>query len=144
MRSEFPLVPQGREQHLRNFATSTSARLQTVAPVPGSTSAAHHYTTGPARSTAAHQPPFRSPLDATRWAFNGRSCAALSVDGEVSVHYFLEQISSELDGQGVHDEVLKGQCMLNVLTDPLRSQLINKIRQLPDLDHAIRTGNATL
>ena len=143
MRTEFPFVPHGREQHLRNFAHSTYAHLQTVAPVPGLSSAAQDGTTGPARPTATH-PPFRSPLDATRWAFNGRNCAALSVDGDISVHYFLEQISSELDGQGVHDEVLKGQCMRNVLTDPLCSQLINKIRQLPDLDHAIRTGAATL
>jgi hypothetical protein len=85
MRTEFPFVPHGREQHLRNFAKSTYDHLQTVAPVPGLSSAAQDGTTGPTRSTATH-PPFRSPLDATRWAFNGRTCAALSVDGDISVH----------------------------------------------------------
>ena len=51
---------------------------------------------------------------------------------------------SQPSGLARMDEVTKGQCMRQLLTEPLRGKLLAKVRELPELESAIKSGTATL
>ena len=137
LREEFPFIPLDRCESLRSFAHIHALRIGSSRPPSAAPPA-------PPPPATAGRVPFRNPLEKVGWSYNGRSCTALATEGTISVHYWLEQLSGELEGQGVQDEVTKGQCMRQLLTEPLRGKLLAKVRELPELESAIKAGTATL
>jgi hypothetical protein len=70
-------------------------------------------------------------------------CAALGTE-PVTVYFWLEQLISEFNGQGVTNSVTQGQFMRRLLHGPLRTELDTRISQMPEIAQAIRDQVATL
>ena len=132
-KDEFPFVPAHRVRILRLTADEHLAKLQRhtrpVAPL------------GPA-SPAAPLSASRNPLG-DHWQYDGTRCAALGTE-PVNVHFWLEQIIHEFDGQGVTNSVTQGQYMRRLLHGQLRTELDTRISQMPAIAQAIRDQVATL
>lgn len=131
--AEFPFVAANRVPALRITAEQHLVAIQRHAR-PAAPS-------GPA-PPAAPLAASRNPL-ADHWKYDGSRCAALGTE-PVNVHFWLEQIIHEFDGQGVTNSVTQGQYMRRLLHGQLRTELDTRISQMPALAQAIRDQVATL
>ena len=77
------------------------------------------------------------------WVFNGSHCTALG-SSPVTVHFWLDQLIHELQGQGITCGIHQGRIMRRLLRDPLRSELLRRISQMPAIDDAVKHREATL
>ena len=105
--AEFPLIP--RRRHPSLLTAARTALDQSRARQSSQTAA----------NPAASPPP---ALDRSRqglsddWKYEGKSCPALGPH-PIPVHYWLDQLIPELNGQGITDGVHQGQVMRRLLHD---------------------------
>ena len=84
----------------------------------------------------------RNPLG-DNWKYDGSHCAALGHE-PVTVHFWLEQLIREFQGQGITCSVNQGHLMRRLLHGQLRTELLTRISQMPEVAAAVAKGTATL
>ena len=57
----------------------------------------------------------------------------------IPVHYWLDQLIPELNGQGITDGVIQGQVLRQLLHGELRQSLLRRIEQMPSLAAIVST-----
>ena len=137
---EFPdhvvtVVPSRRHRSLLAAAEKTLSAVQ-----PPLRHAEVQPTSAPASSSSDDAS--RTVLS-DEWVFNGSHCTALG-SSPVTVHFWLDQLIHELQGQGITCGIHLGRIMRRLLRDPLRSELLRRISQMPAIDEAVKHREATL
>ena len=137
VREEVPQIPNSWHASLRRTAATAldTLRHRITGPLPSITAAPHP-------SVTARLEPRLNPLDQQRWAFDGSHCAGISAE-RVTHHVWLEAVLEELKGSRVHDPVLQGQFMRQMIVGPLHFRLLQQIQELPDVRAAVNAGSAT-
>ncbi len=84
-----------------------------------------------------------------QWKFDGSHCAArhwqvASGSCILTVLLWLDQLIHELQGQDMTCSIHKGHILRRLLRYPLRSELLRRISQMPDIADAVAHGSITL
>ena len=132
---DFPTVPRYRYGPLLVAAENSLRLAQSYRPAGADGSGPHPPPPPPAGT-------LRNVLG-DEWRFDGTHCVALGTS-PVTVHLWLEQLLPELHGQGVTCGIQQGQYMRRLLLNPLRSELKDRIDQMPAIAAAVTAGTATL
>ena len=133
-RDDYPLIPPRRHHALLTAAQTAldqcEARQRPLSAAP----------TPPPAPSAVDRPRHGLSDD---WRYDGELCPALGPH-PIPVHYWLDQLIPELNGQGITDGVIQGQVLRQLLHGELRQSLLRRIEQMPSLAAIVSTGRATL